>query len=196
MSERRVDPTLGVACEASGAGRRRRTGNVVKDLNHEARSFRNRRPAFGGRADRRGGGRYRFLATLESTKGTYAIWEAIVPPGAGAPPHLHTLEEEGFYVIEGEVTIHVDGRIVTATAGSFVNIPVGSTHWFVNETERAAKLLILVAPGGFETFFKRVGQHVDDPRAPILPLDEEQKRRMLAVAPEFGLEMKVPGDVH
>src|SRR3954447_1165794 len=94
------------------------------------------------------GDRYRFLATRESTADTYAIWEAIVPPGGGPPPHLHTREEEGFYVIEGEVTIHVDGRSVTATPGSFVNMPVGSIHWFRNETDRTAKLLILAAPGG------------------------------------------------
>src|SRR5690349_1403525 len=42
------------------------------------------------------GDRYRFLATRESTAGTYAIWEATVPPGGGPPPHLHTREEEGF----------------------------------------------------------------------------------------------------
>ena len=99
-------------------------------------------------------------------------------------------------MIEGEVTIHVDGRNVTATAGSFVNMPVGSTHWFRNETDRTAKLLILVAPGGLEAFFKKVGKPVNDPQDPIPPLDEEMKGRILAVAPEFGIEMKVPGAGH
>jgi quercetin dioxygenase-like cupin family protein len=139
------------------------------------------------------GDRYRFLATRESTAGTYAIWEAVVPPGGGPPPHSHTREEEGFYVIEGEVTIHVDGRDVKATAGSFVNMPVGSTHWFRNEADRAAKLLILAAPGGLEAFFKRVGRHVEDPRAPIEPFGDEELGRMLATAPEFGITIKVPG---
>jgi mannose-6-phosphate isomerase-like protein (cupin superfamily) len=139
------------------------------------------------------GGRYRFLATRKSTDGTYALWEATVPPGAGAPPHLHTREEEGFHVIEGEVTIHVDGRTVTATPGSFVNMPVGSTHWFHNDSDRIAKLIILTAPGGLEEFFRRLGTRVKDTGTPIPPIDEEQKVRMLAVAPEFGLEIKAPG---
>jgi mannose-6-phosphate isomerase-like protein (cupin superfamily) len=62
------------------------------------------------------GDRYRFLATREVTDGRYGIWKAVVPPGSGTPPHRHTREEEGFYVIEGEVAIYVDGRRVTATA--------------------------------------------------------------------------------
>jgi len=135
------------------------------------------------------GARYRFLATRESTNGTYALWEAIVPPGAGAPPHLHTREEEGFYVIEGELTIHIGGLHVKARAGSFVNMPVGRMHWFRNDTDRTARLIILVAPGGLEAFFRKIGSRVHDPAAPILPLDEAQKRRMLAAAPEFGIQI-------
>ncbi len=37
---------------------------------------------------------YRFLATGEDTGGKYAMWEAIVPPGGGPPPHIHSREEE------------------------------------------------------------------------------------------------------
>lgn len=46
---------------------------------------------------------YRFLATGEETDGKYATFEAIVPPGSGPPPHIHSREEEGFYVLEREV---------------------------------------------------------------------------------------------
>ena len=43
---------------------------------------------------------YRFLATGEDTDGKYALWEATVPPGGGPPPHVHSREEEGFYILE------------------------------------------------------------------------------------------------
>ncbi len=39
---------------------------------------------------------YRFLATGEDTNGKYAVWEAVVPPGGGPPPHVRSREEEGF----------------------------------------------------------------------------------------------------
>ena len=60
---------------------------------------------------------YRFLATGEDTDGKYALWEAIVPPGGGPPAHVHSREEEGFFVLEGEGTFTVNGERVVADAG-------------------------------------------------------------------------------
>jgi quercetin dioxygenase-like cupin family protein len=140
------------------------------------------------------GDRYRFLATREVTDGRYGIWEAIVPPGGGPPAHRHTREEEGFYVIEGEVTIHVDGQRVAARAGSFVNMPVGSTHWFRNESDRPARMLVLVAPGGMEDMFRQAGTPVTDPAGPIPPPSDAELQKLLATAPEFGIEIKRPAE--
>lgn len=89
---------------------------------------------------------YRFLATGEATNGKYALWEAIVPPGGGPPPHVHSREEEGFYILEGEITIQAGDMRIKATAGMFANMPVGTPHSFKNETDRPAKMLISVAP--------------------------------------------------
>jgi quercetin dioxygenase-like cupin family protein len=52
---------------------------------------------------------YRFLATGEDTKGKYALWEVIVPPSGGPPAHVHSREEEGFYMLEGEITFQIGG---------------------------------------------------------------------------------------
>jgi quercetin dioxygenase-like cupin family protein len=56
---------------------------------------------------------YRFLVTGEDTNGKYALWEAIVPPGGGPPPHAHS-REEGFSVLEGEITLTVNGERVVS----------------------------------------------------------------------------------
>ena len=101
---------------------------------------------------------YRFLAVGEETNGAYALWEAIVPPGGGPPPHIHSREEEGFDVLEGEITIHVDNERIVATAGMFANMPVGSLHSFRNESDRPARMLISVAPAGLEQMFLETGQ--------------------------------------
>jgi mannose-6-phosphate isomerase-like protein (cupin superfamily) len=71
---------------------------------------------------------YRFLATGEDTDGRYALWEAIVPPGGGPPPHVHSREEEGFYILEGEITLQIGGERLVATPGTFANMPVGTPH--------------------------------------------------------------------
>jgi mannose-6-phosphate isomerase-like protein (cupin superfamily) len=52
---------------------------------------------------------YRFLATGDDTNGKYALFEALVGPGGGPPPHVHSREEEGFYVLEGEITFTING---------------------------------------------------------------------------------------
>src|SRR5262245_52068935 len=93
---------------------------------------------------------YRFLAVGEETNGKYAIFESIVPPGGGPPLHVHSREEEGFYILEGEITYQIGDQRIVATAGMFANMPVGTPHSFKNETSRTAKMLVSVAPAGFE----------------------------------------------
>ncbi len=96
---------------------------------------------------------YRFLATSDDTDGKYALWEAIVPLGGGPPPHVHSREEEGFYILEGEITFQIgEGRVV-ATAGMFAHMPVGTPHSFKNESCQPAKMLITVALAGLEQMF-------------------------------------------
>jgi len=43
-----------------------------------------------------------YKATALETGGSFSLWEAVFPPGAGAPPHTHTREDEAFYVLSGE----------------------------------------------------------------------------------------------
>src|SRR5258707_10417947 len=83
---------------------------------------------------------YRFLATGEDTNGKYALWEAIVPPGGGPPPHVHS-REEGFYILEGEITFQVADNRLVATAGMFANMPVGTPHSFKNKSGKSARML-------------------------------------------------------
>src|SRR5262245_9543822 len=103
------------------------------------------------------GDAYRFLATGEDTNGKYAISEAGVQPGGGTPPHVHSREEEGFYVLEGEITFTVVDKRVVATAGMFANMPVGIPHAFKNEGDKSARMLIVLAPAGLEQMFFEIG---------------------------------------
>src|SRR5215203_7332660 len=85
---------------------------------------------------------YRFLAVGEDTNGKYALWEAVVPPGGGPPPHVHSREEEGFYILDGEITFLIGEERVVATAGTFANMPAGTPHSFKNESDRPSRMLI------------------------------------------------------
>jgi quercetin dioxygenase-like cupin family protein len=135
---------------------------------------------------------YRFLATGEDTNGKYAQWEALVPPGGGPPPHVHSREEEGFYILEGEITILVGDKRLVAGPGMFANMAVGTQHSFKNETDRPARMLISVAPAGLEKMFFEVGQPVPARATTAPPPTREEIEKLLSVAPRYGIEIKLP----
>src|SRR5262245_43301322 len=88
---------------------------------------------------------YRSLATGEETDGKYALLEAYVSPGGGPPPHVHSREEEGFYVLEGEITFLIGEQRLIAGAGIFANMPIGTPHSFKNDSGKPARMLISLA---------------------------------------------------
>lgn len=135
---------------------------------------------------------YRFLATSAETDGKYALWEALVPPGGGPPPHVHRREEEGFYVLEGEITFRIDGEPHVATAGMFANMPVGVPHSFKNEGSMPARMLISVAPAGLEEMFFEVGIPLADGATTALPPSQAEIERLLETAPKYGIEIQLP----
>jgi mannose-6-phosphate isomerase-like protein (cupin superfamily) len=137
---------------------------------------------------------YRFLAVGDDTNGKYAIWEAVIPPGGGPPPHVHSREEEGFYILEGEIAFSLGGEQLVASPGMFANMPVGTLHSFKNTTNRPAKMLISVAPAGLEQMFFEVGQPVaTGTTTASLPMKGDIEK-LLALAPRYGIEIRLPQD--
>jgi quercetin dioxygenase-like cupin family protein len=135
---------------------------------------------------------YRFLATGEETNGRYALWEATVPPGGGPPPHVHSREEEGFYVLDGEVTFRIGDERIVATAGTFANLPVGTPHSFKNESGRPARMLISVAPAGLEKMFFECGVPVAQGATGAPTTTKEEIVKLLEIAPRYGIEIRLP----
>jgi mannose-6-phosphate isomerase-like protein (cupin superfamily) len=135
---------------------------------------------------------YRFLATGEDTNGKYTLWEAIVPPGGGPPLHVHSREEEGFYILEGEITFTIGENRLVAHTGMFANMPVGTPHSFKNESSRPARMLISVAPGGLEKMFFEFGVPLPEGSTSALPPTREEIEKLVAIAPNYGIEIKLP----
>src|SRR3712207_1001584 len=90
------------------------------------------RPTRTGRAYWGPGDHYTFLVTGEESGGAYFAMDALVPPGGGPPPHIHTREDETFYILEGEVEFLVGEELTVAGPGAFVNVPRGTVHRFRN----------------------------------------------------------------
>jgi quercetin dioxygenase-like cupin family protein len=59
---------------------------------------------------------------------SFAMIEACVSPGAGPPPHRHTLEDEAFYTLEGELRLENGGETFQAGPGTWITLAKGSLH--------------------------------------------------------------------
>ena len=137
---------------------------------------------------------YSLLATGKETNNAFFQFEAIVPEGGGPPPHVHSREDESFYVVSGNLEILLGDKTYQAKRGDFVYIPRGTTHSFKNVGRDTAVQLVTFVPAGIELFFQEVFPEVKDRNAAPPPVTEELIRRMNEAAPKYGLEFVSPPD--
>ena len=113
------------------------------------------------------GMRHVYKATSRDTGGAYVSFEIEIPPGGGAPPHVHAVDSESFYVLDGEILFTDETGTRTARRGEFVLLPPGGVHAFENARDAPARALVVAAPGvEAERFFAEVdarGADVPDP---------------------------------
>jgi quercetin dioxygenase-like cupin family protein len=140
-------------------------------------------PAYWGPGDH-----YTFLVTGEETGGAYFVMEALVPPGGGPPPHIHTREDETFYVLEGEIEFLLGEELVNAGPGDFVNIPRGLVHRFLNTGSETARLILTFTPAGIEKFFEETLERAPNDVREAPDNVEEVAARYVEAAPRHGLE--------
>ena len=125
----------------------------------------------------------------------YSLIEWAAEPNVPGPPlHVHEETDEAFYVLDGELLFHVDGRDIAAGAGAWVTLARGSLHHFKNLGDRPARMLIVVTPAGLERYFLEVGRAATDGdgNGESLPPTPEDIERLLAVAPQYGIEIRLP----
>jgi quercetin dioxygenase-like cupin family protein len=136
------------------------------------------------------GDHYRFLVTGAESGGAYFAMEALVPPGGGPPAHIHTREDETFYVLEGSVEFLLGEQTVTAGPGDFVNVPRGTVHRFEAVGTETAKIVLTFTPAGLEHWFEETLEaaptQVDI--ADVPDNVEGVAARYAEAAPRYGLE--------
>jgi Uncharacterized conserved protein, contains double-stranded beta-helix domain len=104
----------------------------------------------------------RYLAKGVSTNGRFGLyrWE-VGARTPGATPHFHKTMSESFYVLSGTVQLFNGERWIDATEGDFLYVPEGGIHGFGNDSDEAASMLILFAPGApREPYFEAIAERV------------------------------------
>jgi quercetin dioxygenase-like cupin family protein len=104
-----------------------------------------------------------FKATGAQTAGAYLLIEEVARRGKVTPLHTHPVEAESFYVLEGEVFVHLDGDERPVAAGGFASVPPGVPHAYL-VTSAVARTLLMITPGSgaMEEFFREAGEPAVD----------------------------------
>ena len=135
------------------------------------------------------GNRTTIKATAQTTGGSYGLVESWIPARFSPPLHVHSREDEAFWVLEGNVTFCCGDRTFGASPGSYILLPRGIPHTFL-VGDATAHLLTLVSPGGMERFFVEAGRPTEgDGLPPSGAVDVEMLKR---VGARFGLEIVGP----
>jgi quercetin dioxygenase-like cupin family protein len=98
-----------------------------------------------------------FLVTGENSKHT-CMFDWTLPPGFSTGLHVHRVQEETFYVLEGECEWQVGGQLVQAKPGTYVFIPPGVPHNIANASDKLARMLMTVSPPGHEHYFEELAK--------------------------------------
>ena len=127
--------------------------------------------------------RVHFHISGVETNGALALLESTGPAGDHTPLHVHHVDDEGFYVLEGRLTLWAGDDEHVLRAGDSILAPRGVPHTLRVDSD--ARWLVTSTPAGFEAFVRAVGS----PTPPAsLPSPDELAR----VAAEHGIEILGP----
>ena len=119
------------------------------------------------------------------TNGAFTVLEDHTPPSGGPPLHVHHVQDEWWYILEGEYLFEVDGKEIHAGPGATVFAPHGSRHAFMNVGTAMGRMLVTAVPGGLDIFFEEVDAASPPDGMPDLDV-------LAALARKHGLEVLGP----
>ena len=122
-------------------------------------------------------------ATRQTTNGAFGLVENLMPPGFASPYHTHHLEDEAFYVLEGEMAFVCDGTWTIAGPGTYVFGPRNIPHGFKVLGDAPARMLLLCTPGGFDQFVAEMSEPTPAP---------PDMAKLMAVAATYRVDILGP----
>lgn len=107
-----------------------------------------------------------------------------VPPGGFVPPHSHAKEEEGYFVLDGELALTIANQTHTLARGDFGHVPPRTVHAYSNPGPAPVRFLAWTVGGPIDEFFEAMSQRVKQ-----MPQDAAA---MAEITTRFGVQMVGP----
>ncbi len=100
-----------------------------------------------------------------------------------APLHMHTREDEYSFVLQGRMGALLGDDVVEAGAGDLVFKPRNQWHTFWNAGDVPCRILEIIAPAGFEDFFRELSD-----MGGAIKADPDE---LTALGERYGLQLKL-----
>ena len=134
-----------------------------------------------------------FVATAAETDGAYIALETLVAVDSGPLLHIHHNQVETFYIVEGQLEIVLGDQVHEAKAGDFAHVSKGTPHRFLNRSQTPAKMMVTFVPAGdMEQFFREAFEQTADRHAPLRPINDALRQRLLEAGERHDLEFVPP----
>jgi quercetin dioxygenase-like cupin family protein len=80
-----------------------------------------------------------FITTSNDSNGKLLEMCATYKPHSKEPPlHYHPMQDEQFVILEGEMCVRMNGKVITLKQGDSINIPRNTIHSMWNNSDKKA----------------------------------------------------------
>ena len=117
-----------------------------------------------------GGGVHTWKVSAEESAGAFLLFEMSLSRGKATPLHTHPNEDEMFYVLEGEILVHIDGTEYRLGQRGLAMAPRGVPHAFM-VTSESARVLCFETPGSAEAFYRGASEPASSESDALKPSD-------------------------
>jgi mannose-6-phosphate isomerase-like protein (cupin superfamily) len=132
----------------------------------------------------------RFMIDGAETEQRFSLVEHPMSARAlAAPLHLHTREDEYSFVLRGRMGALLGDTVVEAGPGDLVFKPRNQWHTFWNAGDEPCRILEIIAPAGFELFFRELSDMGGPVQADPAAVAELNRRYGLEMQPETVPEL-------
>lgn len=133
----------------------------------------------------------RLVARGADTANQYALIDGHTPRGGEPPMHVHSREDEAYFVLHGTLKVYLGEQEFSATAGTFVFLPRGVPHGFAIDGE-SAKWLTLLTPAGLEGYFTELSEPAKALQLPAPAGGPPDVQAMVAALARYGVDVTGP----
>ena len=141
---------------------------------------------------------YSQMAETADNNGAFDFLISRMRRGSEPPPHIHSREDEFFYVVSGKIRVYVGGEVFSVTAGECIFLPRRKPHaWLI--TSEQVHTIAVIAPGGFNDALKKLGAPAERMELPndvdTVTYGNANLTETIKVLDQYGVRLLTPAEI-